>query len=85
MHKITIKERINCDPFFISYPLGDGLLGIVGKDIYIYNITNSKMLIKFNLSMNAFALNLSIIKYEDKNKKYKLYLGNNNNMLFLSS
>ena len=61
------------------------MLGIVGKNVYIYNISSLTPIIKLELPFNAFEQKLSIIKYQEENDKYKLYLGNNKRMILLSS
>ena len=61
------------------------MLGIVAKNVYIYNISSLTPIIKLELPFNAFEQKLSIIKYQEENDKYKLYLGNNKRMILLSS
>ena len=85
-HKISIKEEVkNIYPCFQCYFLNNDVLGIAGKDIYIYNISSLKPIIKLKLPFNAFEQHLSIIKYQEKNDKYKLYLGNKKRMILLTS
>ena len=85
-HEICIKEEVkNNYPYFQGYFLNNDVLGIVGKDVYIYNISSLKPIIKLKLPFNAFEQHLSIIKYQEENDKYKLYLGNKNKMILLTS
>ena len=86
-HKLSIKEeeKLNSYPYFNFSVLNNDLLGIVGKNVYIYNISSLTPIIKLELPFNAFEQKLSIIKYQEENDKYKLYLGNNKRMILLSS
>jgi hypothetical protein len=85
-HEISIKKEVkNIYPYFQCYFLNNDVLGIVGKDVYIYNISSLKPIIKLKLPFNAFEQHLSIIKYQEKNDKYKLYLGNKKRMILLAS
>ena len=85
-HEICIKEEVkNNYPYFQCYFLNNDVLGIVGKDVYIYNISSLKPIIKLKLPFNAFEQHLSIIKYQEENDTYKLYLGNKNGMILLTS
>jgi hypothetical protein len=86
-HELSIKEeeKINNYPYYNFSILNNGLLGIVGKNVYIYNISSLMPIIKLELSFNAFEQKLSIIKYQEKNGKYKLFLGNNKRIIVLSS
>ena len=85
-HKLSIKEeeKLNSYPYFNFSVLNNDLLGIVGKNVYIYNISSLTPIIKLELPFNAFEQKLSIIKYREENDKYKLYLGNNKRMILLS-
>ena len=86
-HELSIKEeeKKNHYPYYNFSVLNNDLLGIVGKNIYIYNISSLKPIIKLELPFNAFEQKLSIIKYQEENEKYKLYLGNNKRMILLCS
>ena len=86
-HKLSIKEeeKLNRYPYYNFSVLNNDLLGIVGKNVYIYNISSLTPIIKLELPFNAFEQKLSIIKYQEENDKYKLYLGNNKRMILLSS
>ena len=86
-HELSIKEeeKRNHYPYYNFSVLNNDLLGIVGKNIYIYNISSLKPIIKLELPFNAFEQKLSIIKYQEENEKYKLYLGNNKRMILLCS
>ena len=85
-HELSIKEedKINHYPYYNCSVLNNDLLGVVGKNVYIYNISSLKPIIKIDLPFNAFEQKLSIIKYQEENDKYKLYLGNNKRMIVLS-
>ena len=85
-HVISIKEEVkNFYPYFQCYFLNNDVLGIVGKDVYIYNISSLKPIIQLKLPFNAFEKHLAIIKYQKENDKYKLYLGNKNEMILFTS
>ena len=96
-HILSIKEEEekNYHPYYSFYVLNNDLLGIIGKNIYIYNISSLNPIIKFEIPFNAFKQTLSwpnkwdglwaIVKYQEESDKYKLYLGNNKKMTFLSS
>jgi len=86
-HELSIKEeeKKNYYPYYNFYVLNNDLLGIVGKNIYIYNISSLKPIIKFEIPFNALEQKLSIVKYQEKNDKYKLYLGKNKRITLLSS
>ena len=86
-HVLSIKEeeKINSYPYYNFSVLNKDLLGILGKNVYIYNISSLKPIIKLELPFNAFEQKLSIIKYQEENDKYKLYLGNNKGMILLKS
>ena len=85
-HELSIKEedQINHYPSYNCSVLNNDLLGIVGKNVYIYNISNLKPIIKIDLPFNAFEQKLSIIEFQEENDKNKLYLGNNKRMIVLS-